>query len=102
MHIKRHWRGVRMNRCNVKYIDISSIDTAESVNTIDKFVRRELVAFHNEYRGLHKYVFENAPSGYVCVEPLALHHEVLWPCGIAFRNNDRGVHDGKGLTPSRD
>ena len=75
-----------LNVCRVKYIDIALINTLDSIKEIDRFVRCERTIWHDKYQTLHKSVFANAPAGFVCVEPLALHHEVLWSSGITFSN----------------
>jgi hypothetical protein len=73
-----------LNVCKVKYIDIASINTLDSIKEIDRFVRCERTIWHDKYKTLHESVFSKAPAGFVCVEPLALHHEVLWSSGITF------------------
>jgi hypothetical protein len=77
----------RMNVCKVKYIDISLINTIDSINEVDRFVKCQKTIMHDTYETLHDSVFNKAPAGFVCVEPLALHHEVLWSSGISFSND---------------
>jgi hypothetical protein len=36
---------------------------------------------HTSFRTLHESVILGCPPDYVCVEPIALHHEALWGSG---------------------
>jgi len=74
------------NVCVVKYIDIRSMQADDPVYNIDKFVKGEKTIEHGTYEDLHDKVFSNSPQTYRCIEPLALHHEVLWSNGIVFVN----------------
>ena len=73
--------------CNVKYIDIKSIESDElHVININSFVKHSADFQCEKYEDLHKAVLENSPEGYMCIEPLALFHEVMWSCGLSKEN----------------
>ena len=86
--------SVGMNACVVKYIDIGSIRGDDLGLDIDKFVRCKQKIWHRTYEEMHTRVFEfqGLPTAYRCMEPLALHHEVLWSSGIYI---DDGVSRGR-------
>ena len=69
------------NKCIVKYIHLSSVDPGLFHTTSD-YEMCKVTIEHSTYDELHEAVFSNCPDGYVCREPLALYHEVLWSTGI--------------------
>ncbi len=72
---------VKKNVCTVKYIHLSSIDP-NCFHTTADYEMHKAVVEHSTFEGLHEAVFNACPAGYVCREPLALFHEVLWSSGI--------------------
>lgn len=56
------------HECVVKYVAVRGV-------VCQKRVR------HTSFRTLHEAVVLGCPPDYVCVEPIALHHEVLWESG---------------------
>ena len=75
---------VNMNSCLVKYIDIGSIQGDDPDFNIEQFVKGKHQIWHSTYTEMHQGVFETPgpPYAYRCVEPLALHHSVLWSNGV--------------------
>ena len=72
---------VTQNKCVVKYIHLANIDPCLFHTTAD-YEMCKVAVEHSTYDELHKAVFIHCPKGYVCKEPLALYHEVLWSSGI--------------------
>ena len=76
----------------VKYICVEELP-----DDIDLFVKAEKdvkLIHHSTYDELHEQVFAQKPSGYRCVEPIALFHEVLWSSGWTKQGGDgRHVRD---------
>ena len=91
VYIKRANRLSMENRCLVKYIEIKSIQGNDPDFNIDKFVIHSETISHATYEEMHTKIFECAdlPAIYRCMEPLALHHEVLWSRGIS---NSTGMY----------
>ena len=72
----------------IKYICVDELkpyDYTLGIACTEKAIRRVL---HSSFDELHTKVFKGAPDDYVCTEPIALYHEVLWPEGLKAR---RGV-----------
>lgn len=70
---------VVMNKCMVKYINPYKPTIEDSSKaTIDDFVCCTASVEHSNYEELHTAVERGCPRGFVCEEPIALHHEVLW------------------------
>ena len=88
MYKRRHRNMVlRMsvsNKCKVKYICLQYADPDVCFHTQEQYVIRSLDVEHTTFETLHEAVFSRCPDGFVCKEPLALHHEVLWSNGIRF------------------
>jgi hypothetical protein len=69
------------NQCNVKYIHLSSIDPTAFHVAKDYEMHTKTIE-HSSYEEMHEEVISGCPRGYVCREPLALFHQVLWSRGI--------------------
>ncbi len=70
-----------INSCKVKYIHLAAVDPSRFHVATDYELCTEIVQ-HSKYEELHEAVFDKCPKGFVCKEPLALYHEVLWSSGI--------------------
>ena len=82
--------GVK-TKTEVKYICVDELE-----QDIAKFVRAEKmikVIYHSSFEELHDLVFEECPPGYMCTEPIALYHEVLWSMGLKTVDGGRRVRD---------
>jgi hypothetical protein len=66
-----------MNVCQVKYICLEDIPGLKRLVPHD-FERKTCYVAHTFFDALHAEVFSHCPPGFKCVEPIALHHEVLW------------------------
>lgn len=66
-----------MNRCKIKYICLTDL-VGPLQSTPKNFERKTCFVTHSSFQTLHDMVFFNCPPGFSCVEPIALHHEVLW------------------------
>ena len=66
----------------IKYISVDDLKPAQSGWGIELTEKAVKWVFHSSYEELHDEVFKAAPKGYVCVEPIALYHEVLWTVGL--------------------
>ena len=73
----------------IKYISVDDLKPAQSGWGIELTEKAIKWVFHSSYEELHDEVFKAAPEGYVCVEPIALYHEVLWTVGL----NANGARD---------
>lgn len=73
--------NLRVNVCNVKYIHLASVDPS-ALHVAAEYEMKTARVEHRTYEELHEAVFGACPGGYVCMEPLALFHEVLWSTGI--------------------
>ncbi len=69
------------NSCKVKYIHLAAVDPNLFHVATDYELATKIVQ-HRKFKELHEAVFNQCPEGFVCKEPLALHHEVLWSSGI--------------------
>ena len=64
----------------IKYICVDELE-----QDIDKFKHAEKETkwvFHSNFEELHREVFANVTPPYVCTEPIALYHQVLWSVGL--------------------
>ena len=77
-----------MNYCTVKYIHLKDVDS-ESLHTTQDFEYSSAVIGHSTYYDTEQRVIENCPRKFVCVYPIAMHHEVLWRTSLKI--------NGKGL-----
>ena len=65
------------NVCQVKYLSakIRELHSVETLN-IDSFLIQKIEIEHSTYKELHCKVLGACPVGYLCMEPIALYHEV--------------------------
>ena len=75
------WMTSMKNRCTVKYIHLRDVPPAD-LHSISDYEMHKTTVFHSTFNELHTAVFEACPMGWVCQEPLALHHEVMWSTGV--------------------
>ena len=77
-----------MNYCTVKYIHLKDMDSA-SLHTTQDFEYSSALIGHSTLYDMEQRVMENCPKRFVCVYPIAMHHEVLWRTSLRVT--------GKGL-----
>jgi hypothetical protein len=87
-----------MNECIVKYIHIDSVDP-DLFRDTKEYEMHSVKIRHDSYENLHDQVFASCPANYVCREPLALFHEVLWSRGIQV---DLSTGERKWVRSERD
>ena len=71
--------------------DRSAIDHSV-FHTADEFEVGTRTVKHSTFQELHDAVFLACPKDFVCVEPIALHHEVLWTMGLSLTVDVNGEH----------
>ena len=76
-----------MGRCAIKYIHLRP-DASPYHEPKDFELAQETVE-HSSFRELHREVFRRCPNGYMCIEPIALRHEVTW---TRAGDEDRLIH----------
>jgi hypothetical protein len=77
-----------MNHCVVKYIHLKDIDP-EVLHTTDDYELSKAAISHSSYEEMEQRVAENCPANFMCYQPIALHHEVLWRTRL--RKNGKNV-----------
>jgi hypothetical protein len=77
-----------MNCCVVKYIHLKDLDLTV-LHTTQDYEYSSATVHHNSYEEMENAVRENCPSGFVCFDPITLHHEVLWKTSL--RANEHGL-----------
>ena len=77
---------MQKNTCTVKYIHLESIDPMRFHVSVD-YEMSTVQVRHSTYDELHQAVFDACPKGFVCTEPLALYHEVLWSTGVKIKQS---------------
>ena len=77
-----------MNCCVVKYIHLKDLDRSVLHSTQD-YEYSSATIHHNSYEELEAAVQAKCPDGFVCFDPITLHHEVLWKTSL--RANQHGL-----------
>ena len=79
----------QLNECTVKYIHLKTVDPDRmQCHALADYELQSTLIRHSSYEDLHEQVFTKCPTGYVCTEPLALYHELLWSRGLSVRRDD--------------
>ena len=80
-------------RCQsiIKYICVEELE--DDIDRFETAVKVHKTVVHSDYEDLHEKVFLNCPSGYQCVEPIALFHDVFWSMGLRKGENGKHVRD---------
>ena len=66
----------------IKYICVDELEQVDCYLGIACTEKRIERVIHSDFEDLHDKVFKAAPDDYVCTEPIALYHEVLWNAGL--------------------
>lgn len=77
-----------MNHCVVKYIHLKSIDPT-TLHTTEDFEFSKAQISHSSFEEMENWVKLKCPHDFVCFDPVALHHEVLWRTSL--RANGNGI-----------
>jgi hypothetical protein len=64
----------------IKYICVDELE--QDMDRFKHAERETRWVFHSNFDELHREVFENVTPPYVCTEPIALYHQVLWSVGL--------------------
>lgn len=75
-----------MNFCVVKYIHLKDL-TPDVLHTTQDFEYGCAVIRHSSYEEMEMEVGKNCPQGFVCFNPITLHHEVLWRTSLKAAEN---------------
>ena len=70
------------NKDQLPLTEDGSVIDHSRFHSADKFVIHRCHVEHQTFGELHHKVFRGCPPDYICVEPIALHHEVLWTMGF--------------------
>lgn len=69
------------HECVVKYIHLKDLDHTHLHNLSDyEYSTAHLT--HSDYPDLEAKVHAACPEGFVCVDPIALHHQLLWESSL--------------------
>ena len=80
-------------RCAIKYIHLRPDATPSVLHEPADFELEQKLIRHSSFQELHNEVFLQCHEGYVCVEPIALRHEVLWSLGMRKDENGNFERD---------
>ena len=75
-----------INYCLVKYIHLKDVDPS-ILHTTQDFEYSSAVIGHTSYEEMEQKVLEHCPQGFVCFNPISLHHEVLWRTSLRAAGN---------------
>ncbi len=70
-----------MNFCLVKYIHMKDVKLSV-LHTTEDYELSSAVIGHSSYEEMETKVLQNCPEGFVCFDPITLHHEVLWKTSL--------------------
>jgi hypothetical protein len=70
-----------MNFCLVKYIHLKDVKPSV-LHTTEDYELSSAVIGHSSYEEMETNVMQNCPEGFVCFDPITLHHEVLWKTSL--------------------
>jgi hypothetical protein len=70
-----------MNYCLVKFIHLKDVNPSV-LHTTEDYELSSAVIGHTSYQEMETGVQENCPDGFVCFDPITLHHEVLWKTSL--------------------
>ena len=70
-----------MNKCIIKYIHLKDLRT-EHLHTLQDYEYCKASITHCNYEELEAKVQAACPVGFTCVDPIALHHELLWESSL--------------------
>jgi hypothetical protein len=76
--------------CNVKYIHLKENVPQCVLHGLEDYELKTVAVAHQSFEHLHALVVENCPCGYVCVDPIELHHEVLWESSLRVSPHPNG------------
>ncbi len=82
------WVIMTSHRSVVKYIHLKDVDMS-TLHTTDDYELEKAVTSHASYAEMELAVRQKCPSGFVCQQPIALHHEVLWR--LMLRKNGKNL-----------
>ena len=75
-----------MNFSLVKYIHLKDVDPF-LLHTTRDYEFYSAVIGHSSYEEMEKRACELCPEGFVCLDPIALHHEVPWKTSLTTGKN---------------
>ena len=75
-----------MNFCLVKYIHLKDVDPSV-LHTTQDYELCSAVINHTCYEDMEKQVDRNCPDGFMCFDPITMHHEVLWKTSLRAGEN---------------
>lgn len=77
-----------MNFCLVKFIHLKDVDPS-IWHTTEDYELSSAVVSHSTYDDMEKEVQKHCPEGFMCFDPITLHHEVLWKTSL--RKGENGL-----------
>ena len=81
-----NYDGRSKNYCLVKYIHLKDVNPS-TLHTTQDFEYSSAVIDHTSYEEMEQKVLEHCPQGFVCFNPITLHHEVLWRTSLRAAGN---------------
>ena len=78
------------HQCTVKYIHMKDGIPKDTLHNLEDYEFAKADVAHGSFQELLDAVHLHCPPSYVCVDPVALHHEILWESSL--RLNPAGTH----------
>lgn len=79
------------HKCMVKFIHLEDMNPTH-LHTLADYEYSTAYVSHSNYAELETNVHAACPNGFKCIDPIALHHEILWESSLKVTPRADGHH----------